>query len=141
MVAGLVVAGVAGGGADEEPAQVAADGGRVDDVLPFAETTPSTERVTASTATSQATTTTTAPPTTTTTAAPTTTTTAPPPPPPPTTIAPQPATSSCDPNYDPCVPNVAYDLDCGDIGFRVRVIGGDPHGFDREGDGIGCESY
>lgn len=140
MAAAALVAVAAGCGADDEPEQVAADGGRAEDALPFAETTPSTERVTASTATSQAPTTTTTAPPTTTTAAPTTTTTAAPPPPP-TNIDPQPATSSCDPNYDPCVPDVPYDLDCGDIGHRVRVIGGDPHGFDREGDGIGCESY
>lgn len=49
--------------------------------------------------------------------------------------------TNCDPNYTPCVPNVNYDLDCGDIRFRVRVIGADPHRFDREGDGLGCESY
>jgi hypothetical protein len=49
--------------------------------------------------------------------------------------------SGCDPNYTGCVPNVGYDLDCGDIGFTVQVIGVDRHGFDREGDGIGCESY
>jgi endonuclease YncB( thermonuclease family) len=53
----------------------------------------------------------------------------------------QPATGGCDPNYTPCVPQVAYDLDCGDIGFSVTVIGYDVHGFDREGDGLGCESY
>lgn len=52
-----------------------------------------------------------------------------------------PATGGCDPNYTPCVPQVPYDLNCPDIGFSVQVIGGDPHGFDREGDGIGCESY
>jgi len=49
--------------------------------------------------------------------------------------------SSCDPNYTPCVPNVSYDLDCPDIGFSVTVIGSDPHRFDRDGDGYGCESY
>lgn len=50
--------------------------------------------------------------------------------------------SDCDPNYTPCVPNVAYDLDCADIGFSVRIIGSDPHGFDgRDNDGYGCESY
>lgn len=47
----------------------------------------------------------------------------------------------CDPNYTPCVPNVSYDLDCGDIRFRVRVIGNDPNNFDADGDGLGCESY
>ncbi len=47
----------------------------------------------------------------------------------------------CDPNYTPCVPNVSYDLDCGDIGHSVTVIGYDRHNFDRDGDGYGCESY
>ncbi len=47
----------------------------------------------------------------------------------------------CDSNYSPCVPNVSYDLDCGDIGFTVTVIGTDRHRFDRDGDGYGCESY
>ena len=52
-----------------------------------------------------------------------------------------PSASSCDPNYTPCVPKVSYDLDCGDIGFSVRVIGTDTHRFDRDGNGYGCESY
>jgi endonuclease YncB( thermonuclease family) len=52
-----------------------------------------------------------------------------------------PSGGDCDPNYTPCVPLVSYDLDCPDIGFSVTVIGSDPHGFDREGDGLGCESY
>lgn len=54
---------------------------------------------------------------------------------------PEPAPSGCDPNYVPCVPLVNYDLDCPDIGFSVQVIGADPHGFDRDRDGWGCESY
>lgn len=64
-------------------------------------------------------------------------------PPPPTPIpAPQPAAPSCDPNYTPCVPLVSYDLNCGDIGFAVRIIGSDPHGFDgSDNDGLGCESF
>ena len=41
----------------------------------------------------------------------------------------------------PYVPLVGHDLDCGDIGFRVTGLGSDPHGFDRESDGVGCESY
>lgn len=64
--------------------------------------------------------------------------------PPPRAVASAPrqqTSPNCDPNYTPCVPNVSYDLDCPDIGFRVRVIGYDTHRFDREGDGIGCESY
>ena len=52
-----------------------------------------------------------------------------------------PAQSGCDPNYTPCVPLVNYDLDCADIGHSVTVIGGDPHGFDGDGDGYGCESW
>ncbi len=54
---------------------------------------------------------------------------------------PTPPPSNCDPNYTPCVPNVSYDLDCPDIGFRVTVIGYDKHRFDRDNDGQGCESY
>jgi micrococcal nuclease len=48
--------------------------------------------------------------------------------------------AGCDPNYTPCVPAYPPDLDCGEIGISVQVIGGDPHGFDRDGDGFGCES-
>jgi hypothetical protein len=49
---------------------------------------------------------------------------------------------ACDPNYAGyCVPIVQYDLDCSDIRHRVIVIGVDIHGFDGDGDGIGCESY
>lgn len=59
-------------------------------------------------------------------------------------VAPAPRVSSnCDPNYSGgCVPIVSYDLDCPDIGFSVRVIGTDRHGFDgSDNDGYGCESY
>lgn len=48
--------------------------------------------------------------------------------------------SGCDPNYSgSCVPNVSYDLDCDDISGSVNVVGSDPHGFDGDGDGSGCE--
>ena len=47
----------------------------------------------------------------------------------------------CDQNYSGCVPVVSYDLDCGDIGHSVTVYGNDPHRFDRDRDGYGCESY
>jgi len=30
-------------------------------------------------------------------------------------------------------------LDCADVGKNIKVIGSDPHGFDRDGGGIGCE--
>ena len=73
--------------------------------------------------------------TTTTTVAPTTTTV----PPTPTTEAPA---GNCDSSYpDFCIPPPSPDLDCGDInGTNFTVIGSDPHGFDGNGDGIGCES-
>lgn len=48
---------------------------------------------------------------------------------------------NCDPNYSPCVPAVSYDLDCRDVGFRVKVLRSDPHRFDRDRDGWGCESF
>lgn len=53
---------------------------------------------------------------------------------------PKPA-SNCNPNYSPCVPNVSYDLDCPDIGFRVTVVGSDPYRLDGDHDGYGCDSY
>lgn len=46
----------------------------------------------------------------------------------------------CDPGYDPCVPPSTTDLDCGDVDGPIRVLGDDPHGFDADGDGIGCDS-
>jgi hypothetical protein len=53
-----------------------------------------------------------------------------------------PATGTCDPSYPTvCIPPYLPDLDCGDIGHkRFQVLPPDPHGFDRDGDGIGCES-
>ena len=53
-------------------------------------------------------------------------------------------TTGCDPNYSGCVPNVAGDLDCADIGHRtVVVVGANVNGFDADGDGdgdgVGCE--
>jgi hypothetical protein len=56
----------------------------------------------------------------------------PPPPPPP---------SNCDPSYpDFCIPPPPPDLDCADIGPSFTVIGSDPHNFDGDHDGVGCES-
>jgi len=56
----------------------------------------------------------------------------PPPPPPP---------GNCDPAYpDVCIPPPPPDLDCDDISHRnFRVLQPDPHHFDTDGDGIGCE--
>ena len=52
--------------------------------------------------------------------------------------------SNCDPNYSPCIPTSAYDLDCPDVyalGLSsIRVIGVDVHKFDRDRDGIACEA-
>lgn len=50
------------------------------------------------------------------------------------------SSSACDSNYQgTCVPVVSYDLNCDDIGGSVTVVGSDPHGFDADGDGSGCE--
>lgn len=49
--------------------------------------------------------------------------------------------SECDPNYSPCIPNVAGDLNCGDIRQTVRVIGADRYDLDNDLDGYGCDSY
>jgi len=53
-----------------------------------------------------------------------------------------PPSSNCDPSYpDVCIPPYPPDLDCGEIGYsNFRVLQPDPHGFDRDKDGIGCES-
>lgn len=66
-------------------------------------------------------------------------------PPPPTATPVPPAAvgrSGCDESYpDVCIPPYPPDLDCGEIGYRrFKVVGSDPHGFDRDNDGIGCES-
>ena len=46
---------------------------------------------------------------------------------------------NCAPGYSPCIPPYPPDLNCPDIGHQVRVSGSDPHGLDRDGDGIACE--
>ena len=50
--------------------------------------------------------------------------------------------SNCDPSYpDFCIPSSPPDLDCGDIPQkRFTVLPPDPHRFDGDKDGIGCES-
>jgi micrococcal nuclease len=50
--------------------------------------------------------------------------------------------SNCDPSYPTvCFPRYPPDLDCGDISHRrFEVLPPDPHGFDGNNDGIGCES-
>lgn len=50
--------------------------------------------------------------------------------------------NNCDPSYpDVCIAPYPPDLNCSDISYgKFRVIGEDPHGFDRDNDGIGCKS-
>jgi len=52
------------------------------------------------------------------------------------------ATPICDPSYPGvCIPPAPPDLDCGQVQYRrFQVLPPDPHGFDRDGDGVGCES-
>jgi micrococcal nuclease len=64
----------------------------------------------------------------------------------PAPIAPLVPGSNCEPSYpDVCIPIGSADVDCPDIDarrFRVLwdVANPDPHRFDGDGDGIGCES-
>lgn len=61
---------------------------------------------------------------------------------PPTPVPQQETAQNCDPSYPGvCIPPYPPDLDCGEISFRrFQVVGSDPHGFDGDADGIGCES-
>lgn len=51
------------------------------------------------------------------------------------------ASGNCDPSYPGvCIPPSPPDLDCGDIPHRrFQVIPPDPHRFDGDSDGVGCE--
>lgn len=46
----------------------------------------------------------------------------------------------CDPNYSGCVPEYPPDVNCPEVDGPVEVIGGDPHGLDRDNDGEACEN-
>ena len=48
----------------------------------------------------------------------------------------------CDPSYpDVCIQPYPPDMNCEEIrDTNFRVVGSDPHGFDGDKDGIGCES-
>jgi len=51
--------------------------------------------------------------------------------------------TDCDPSYpDDCIPSPPPDLDCNDEGVpeNFQVLSPDPHDFDRDSDGIGCET-
>lgn len=65
----------------------------------------------------------------------------------PPSVAPSPPSTppqgkNCDPSYpDVCIPPPPPDLDCDEIPYRnFRVLPPDPHHFDRDKDGIGCET-
>ena len=53
-----------------------------------------------------------------------------------------PSPPACDPSYPTaCIPSPPPDLDCGDIPYRrFKVLQPDPHRFDGDKDGVGCES-
>ena len=62
----------------------------------------------------------------------------------PGTLTPPTPTTQCDSNYAPaCVPPYPPHYDCTELRARglalpVGVVGGDPHGLDPDGDGLGC---
>jgi len=49
-------------------------------------------------------------------------------------------TGECTPGYIPCIP-IVDNITCGELKIAVRVVGEDIYGLDRDGDGVGCESY
>jgi len=51
-------------------------------------------------------------------------------------------TGACDPAYPTvCIPPPPPDIDCGDIRYRnFKVLPPDPHRFDGDEDGLGCET-
>lgn len=59
-----------------------------------------------------------------------------------TPLATLPPSTTCDPAYPTvCIPPEPPDLDCGSIPYQdFQVLEPDQHGFDRDNDGIGCES-
>ena len=51
--------------------------------------------------------------------------------------------SNCDSSYpDTCISSPLPNLNCKDVSANeFEVLPPDPHGFDRDEDGISCESY
>ena len=49
---------------------------------------------------------------------------------------------NCDPSYpDVCITPYPPDLNCPDVAYKdFSVLPPDPHGFDRDADGSGCET-
>lgn len=60
----------------------------------------------------------------------------------PTTVTSNETKEECHPSYPTvCIPYPPPDLDCPDIPYRnFQVLPPDPHRFDRDKDGVGCES-
>ena len=60
----------------------------------------------------------------------------------PSQVPPNTTLGECHPAYpEVCIPPPPPDLDCGEIQHRrFQVLAPDPHGFDRDQDGVGCES-
>jgi micrococcal nuclease len=56
--------------------------------------------------------------------------------------SPSPPAANCDPSYPTvCIPPPPPDLDCGQIPHRnFKVLPPDPHRFDGDRDGVGCET-
>jgi len=51
-------------------------------------------------------------------------------------------TANCDPSYtDVCIRPPPPDLNCPDVpNTDFKVLPPDPHGFDKDGNGMGCET-
>jgi len=47
--------------------------------------------------------------------------------------------SGCASGYSGCVPAYPPDVNCPEVDGPVQVTGDDPHGLDRDGDGVACE--
>lgn len=62
--------------------------------------------------------------------------------PPPVPVEPEPPAANCHASYPTvCIPPPPPDLSCSDIPYRrFPVLPPDPHGFDGNKDGIGCQS-
>lgn len=52
------------------------------------------------------------------------------------------AGTECDPHYVECIRNTNKDLECKDLDFQVHIVtrGEDPHNFDADENGLGCEN-
>jgi len=48
---------------------------------------------------------------------------------------------NCEAGYGVCIPPYPPDLDCAEVSAtNFAVTGNDPHGFDGDDDGVGCET-